>query len=229
MSGIFGSHFRRVTLSDESRFGLLGQASVLTITSYNDRTSVVRRGYWILDALLGAPPPPPPPNVPVLKENDPRGKPSALRERMEQHRNNVVCASCHSQMDPLGFALEHYDAVGKFRETDSGARIDSQIEYQGTTVKSPKDFRDAILGQGDEFVRTVVEKMLTYALGRGLSYHDGPVVRQLVRTLRANDYAWSALLTGIVQSAPFQMRSASEGTATASRTLPRRDETRGGQ
>jgi mono/diheme cytochrome c family protein len=229
MPGIFGSHFRRVTLSDESRFGLLGQASVLTITSYNDRTSVVRRGYWILDALLGAPPPPPPPNVPVLKENDPRGKPSALRERMEQHRNNVVCASCHSQMDPLGFALEHYDAVGKFRETDSGARIDSQIEYQGTTVKSPKDFRDAILGQGDEFVRTVVEKMLTYALGRGLSYHDGPVVRQLVRTLRANDYAWSALLTGIVQSAPFQMRSASEGTATASRTLPRRDETRGGQ
>jgi hypothetical protein len=226
--GIFGSHFRRVTLTDENRFGLLGQASVLTITSYNDRTSVVRRGYWILDVLLGAPPPPPPPNVPPLKDNDPRGKPAALRERMEQHRNNAVCASCHSQMDPLGFALEHYDAVGKFRETDSGARIDSQIEYLGATVKSPKDFREALLAQGDEFVRTVVEKMLTYALGRGLSYHDAPAVRQLVQTLRANDYRWSSLLMGIVQSAPFQMRTAPvSATATASRRSPHADATRG--
>jgi uncharacterized protein DUF1585 len=131
-------------------------------------------------------------------------------------------------MDPLGFALEHYDAVGRFRETDGGARIDSQIDYLGKTIRTPKDFRAALLGQGDEFVRTVVEKMLTYALGRGLSYHDAPVVRQLVQTLRANDYKWSSLLTGIVQSAPFQMRSAPVSTtATASRRLPQADATRG--
>src|SRR4051794_36796770 len=227
--GVFGSHMRRVALTNEDRFGLLGQASVLTVTSYNDRTSVVRRGYWILDVLLGAPPPPPPPNVPPLKENKPGEKPAALRERMEQHRNNAVCASCHAQMDPLGFALEHYDAVGKFRETDTGARIDSQIDYHGTAVKSPKDFREALLGQGDEFVRTVVEKMLTYALGRGLSYQDAPVVRQLVRNLRANDYRWSTLLTGVIDTAQFQMRSAPRATATASNETPTRDAKRGGQ
>jgi len=227
--GVFGSHMRRVTLTNEDRFGLLGQASVLTVTSYNDRTSVVRRGYWILDVLLGAPPPPPPPNVPPLKENKPGEKPAALRERMEQHRNNAVCASCHSQMDPLGFALEHYDAVGKFRETDSGARIDSQIDYHGVAVKSPKDFRDALLAQGDEFVRTVVEKMLTYALGRGLSYQDAPTVRQLVHNLRANDYRWSTLLTGVIDTAQFQMRSAPRTTATASNETPERDAKRGGQ
>ncbi len=138
IAGIFGSHMRRVALQDENRFGLLGQGSVLTVTSYNDRTSVVRRGYWILDVLLGAAPPPPPPNVPPLKERDPRGKPSALRERMEQHRNNAVCASCHAQMDPLGFALEHYDAIGKYRETDGGARIDSDIEYHGPDGDQPE-------------------------------------------------------------------------------------------
>jgi len=230
MSGVYGGHFRRVTLTDEDRFGLLGQASVLTITSYNDRTSVVRRGYWVLDVLLGAPPPPPPPNVPPLKENDPREKPTALRERMEQHRNNAICASCHAQMDPLGFALEHYDAVGRYRETDGGAPIDSQIEYRGVTVKTPKDFREALLGQGDEFVRTVAEKLLTYSLGRGLTADDAPVVRQLIRTLSANDYRWSSLLSGIVQSAPFQMRGAPGATTpTASRTLPRGDAIRGGQ
>ena len=214
IEGVFGSHFRRVTLTNEDRFGLLGQGSVLTVTSYNDRTSVVRRGYWILDVLLGAPPPPPPPNVPPLKENDPRGKPTALRERMEQHRNNAVCASCHAQMDPLGFALEHYDAVGRFRETDSGARIDSDIEFHGAKVTSPKAFREALLGQGDEVVRTVSEKLLIYALGRGLSYQDAPVVRQLVGSLRDNQYKWSTLIQGIVQSDQFQMRAVAP-TATA--------------
>jgi mono/diheme cytochrome c family protein len=216
--GIFGSHFRRVNLTDETRFGLLGQASILTITSYNDRTSVVRRGYWILDVLLGAPPPPPPPNVPLLKENAPGAKPTALRERMEQHRNSPVCASCHSQMDPLGFALEHYDAVGRFRPTDGGARIDSEIKFHGAAVSSPKDFREALLSQGDEVVRTVSEKLLIYALGRGLTYHDAPLVRQLVRTLRQNDYRWSSLLLGIVQSDQFQMQAAPElATVAASR------------
>ena len=213
VDGVFGSQFRRVTLTNEDRFGLLGQGSVLTVTSYNDRTSVVRRGYWILDVLLGAPPPPPPPNVPPLKENDPRGKPTALRERMEQHRNNAVCASCHAQMDPLGFALEHYDAVGRYRQTDGGARIDSDIEFHGVKVTSPKAFREALLGQGDEVVRTVTEKLLIYALGRGLSYQDAPVVRQLVHSLRDNQYKWSTLIQGIVQSNQFQMRAAAP-TAT---------------
>ena len=208
ISGVFGSQFRRVTLGNEDRFGLLGHGSVLTVTSYNDRTSVVRRGYWILDVLLGAPPPPPPPNVPPLKENDPREKPAALRERMEQHRNNAVCASCHAQMDPLGFALEHYDAVGKYRETDGGARIDSEIVFGGSTVSNPKAFREALLGQGDEVVRTVSEKLLIYALGRGLTHHDAPAVRALLRSLRANDYKWSTLIHGIVQSDQFQMRQA---------------------
>src|SRR5262249_26462601 len=175
--GVFGSHMRRVPLTNEDRFGLLGQASVLTVTSYNDRTSVVRRGYWILDVLLGAAPPPPPPNVPPLKENKPGAKPAALRERMEQHRNSPVCSSCHARMDPLGFALEHYDAVGRFRRTDGGAAIDSNIKFNGVTVNSTKEFRDALLSQGDEVVRTVAEKLLTYALGRGLTYHDAPLVR----------------------------------------------------
>ncbi|MGE3507570.1 MAG: DUF1592 domain-containing protein [Vicinamibacterales bacterium] len=205
---VLGSHFRRVTLTDEDRFGLLGHASVLTVTSYNDRTSVVRRGYWVLDALLGAPPPPPPPNVPPLKENTPGQKPKALRERMEQHRNNAVCASCHGRMDPLGFALEHYDAVGRYRETDGGAAIDSQIKYQGRDVTTPREFREALLGQGDEFVRTVSEKLLTYALGRGLGPDDGPFVRQLVRDLRQAGYKWSTLLFDIVKSNQFQMRGA---------------------
>jgi mono/diheme cytochrome c family protein len=210
--GIFGSHFRRVTLTDENRFGLLGQASILTVTSYNDRTSVVRRGYWILDVLLGAAPPPPPPNVPPLKENKPGAKPAALRERMEQHRNSPVCSSCHARMDPLGFALEHYDAVGRFRRTDSGAAIDSNIKFNGVTVNSTKEFRDALLSQGDEVVRTVAEKLLTYALGRGLTYHDAPLVRQLVHSLRQNDYRWSSLVVGIVKSPQFQMRAAAEAT-----------------
>jgi hypothetical protein len=210
--GVFGSHFRRVTLTDENRFGLLGQASILTITSYNDRTSVVRRGYWILDVLLGSPPPPPPPNVPPLKDNAPGAKPAALRERMEQHRNSPVCSSCHSRMDPLGFALEHYDAVGRFRQTDGGAGIDSKITFQGVPVNSTKEFRDALLNQGDEVVRTVAEKQLTYALGRGLTYHDAALVRQLVHSLQQNDYRWSSLLIGIVRSPQFQMRAAPEAT-----------------
>ena len=232
ISGIYGSHFRRVTLTDEDRFGLLGQASILTITSNADRTSVVKRGYWILDVLLGAPPPPPPPalKIPPLKENDPRSKPTALRERMEQHRNSPVCASCHSQMDPLGFALEHYDAVGRLRETDGGAVIDSQITFRGTTVSSPKAFREALLSQGDEVARTVSEKLLIYALGRGLTYHDAPVVRQLLRTLRQNEYRWSSLLLGIVQSSPFQMRSAPETTSVgALREQKHRDTTHAGE
>src|SRR5262249_2116816 len=133
---VYGSHFRRVTLADDRRFGFLGQASVLTVSSYAHRTSVVLRGKWILENLLSAPPPPPPPHVPPLTANDGKSKPTSLRERMEEHRRNPVCAACHSRMDPLGFALEHYDAIGKWRENDEGAEINSTIDWNGTTVDS---------------------------------------------------------------------------------------------
>jgi hypothetical protein len=212
---VYGSHFRRVTLDDERRHGLLGQASVLTTTSYENRTSVVLRGKWVLENLLGAPPPPPPPNVPPLKENDGKSKPTALRERMEAHRNNPVCASCHNRMDPLGFALEHYDAVGAWRENDTGATINSTIELAGEKIDSPRAFREALLTHTDEFVHTVAEKLLTYALGRGLDYYDAPTIRKIVSDLERNEYRWSSLLVGVVQSTPFRMRRALEPKTTA--------------
>src|SRR5439155_225053 len=224
IADVYGSHFRRVTLTDEKRFGLLGQASILTVTSYPNRTSVVLRGKWVLENLLGAPPPPPPPNVPPLKENTPGAKPTALRERMEQHRANPACASCHARMDPLGFALEHFDAVGQFRENDRGAVINSNITLDGKPIASPKEFREALLaaGQGREFVGTVVEKLLTYALGRGVTERDAPTVRELVRDLEKNEYRWSTLVQQIVRSTPFQMRTAAglqtTGTATTTAT-----------
>jgi Protein of unknown function (DUF1592)/Protein of unknown function (DUF1588)/Protein of unknown function (DUF1595)/Protein of unknown function (DUF1585) len=221
INDVFGGHFRRVTVTDERRRGLLGHASVLTTTSYENRTSVVLRGKWVLENLLGAPPPPPPPNVPPLKENDGRSKPTALRERMEQHRNNPVCASCHSRMDPLGFALEHYDAVGQWRDTDSGAAINASITLHGEAVDSPKAFREALLTQTDEFPHTVAEKLLIYALGRGLDYYDAPAVRELVREMKGADYAWSSLVLGIVQSRPFTMRRAGDAGQPAATSAAR--------
>jgi hypothetical protein len=215
---VYGSHFRRVALNDERRHGLLGHASILTVTSYANRTSVVLRGKWVLENLLGAPPPPPPPNVPPLKENDGRSKPTALRERMEQHRNNAVCASCHSRMDPLGFALEHFDAVGQWREDDSGAEINSTITLAGREIDSPKAFREALLTNTDEFVRTVTEKLMIYALGRGLEYYDAPLVRRIGRDLAREEYRWSALILGIVRSPQFQNRVALEPQTAAPAT-----------
>jgi mono/diheme cytochrome c family protein len=210
IADVYGGHFRRVQLQDDRRHGLLGHASVLTVTSYANRTSVVLRGKWVLENLLGAPPPPPPPNVPPLKENDGRSKPTALRERMEQHRNNAVCASCHSRMDPLGFALEHFDAVGQWRETDSGAEINSTITLGGRDIDSPRAFREALLTNTDEFVHTVAEKLLIYALGRGLDYTDAPLVRQIERGLGRDEHRWSSLILGIVRSPQFQMRAAAQ-------------------
>jgi len=206
VTDVYGSRFRRVTWPDDRRHGLLGQASVLTVTSYANRTSVVLRGKWVLETLLGAPPPAPPPNVPPLKESD-RSNPTTLRERMEQHRANPACATCHTRMDPLGFALEHFDAIGQWRERDGGVAIDATISRDGLTARSPKEFREMLL-RGHDFVRTVTEKMLTYALGRGVDYYDAPVVRQLVRDLDRDEYRWSALVLGIVRSRPFQMRRA---------------------
>ena len=215
---IYGSRFRRVELDDDRRHGLLGHASILTITSYANRTSVVLRGKWMLENILGSPPPAPPPNVPPLEENDPAGEPTSLREKMEQHRNNPVCASCHAMIDPLGFALEHFDAIGQWRETDGGAAISATIEWQGQTIDSPRAFREALLGRGSTFVQTVTEKLLTYALGRGVDYRDAPAVRELVRDLARDEYTWSSLIAGIVSSAPFQMRQAASIHGAAPQT-----------
>ena len=212
---LYGSHFRRVTWTDDRRHGLLGHASLLTVTSYANRTSVVLRGKWVLENLLGAPPPPPPPNVPPLAEND-RQQPTSLRERMELHRASPVCASCHARMDPLGFALEHFDAIGRWRETDGGAEINATITWKGETIDSPRAFREALLASGDEFIRTVTEKLMTYALGRGVDYYDAPTIRRIARDLARDDYRWSSLVLGIVGSDAFQMRRAPDAeTATA--------------
>ena len=205
--GVYGSHFRRMPVADPARGGLLGHGSVLTATSYADRTSVVLRGKWVLETLLGSPPPPPPANVPPLPENDGKSEPASLRERMELHRANPVCATCHANMDPLGFALENFDAIGRWRESDEGAPIDSAITWRDTAIDSPKAFREALLQQGeDELLRTIAEKLLTYALGRGVNYLDAPTVRQIVRDAARDDYRWSSLVLGIVRSAPFQQR-----------------------
>ena len=210
---LYGSHFRRYDWDDDRRHGLLGQASLLTVTSYANRTSVVLRGKWVLETLLGAPPPPPPPNVPPLAEND-RRQPTSLRERMEQHRASPVCASCHARMDPLGFAMEHFDAIGRWRERDGGAAINATITWNGDTIDSPRAFREALLASGDEFMRTVTEKLMIYALGRGVDYYDAPVLRAIVRELDRSDGAWSSLILGIVTSDPFQMRLASDDVAS---------------
>jgi hypothetical protein len=204
---VYGNHFRRVQIGDPARQGLLGHASILTVTSYAHRTSVVLRGKWVLENLLGTPPPPPPPNVPPLKENERGAKPTSLRERMEEHRKNPVCASCHSRMDPIGFALENFDAIGKWRDQDAGAAIDAKSTLaDGTKIDSPKAFREVLLGLGDQFTGTVVEKLLSYALGRAVDYYDMPTVRQLIRDGARDDYRWSALLLDVVSSTPFQMR-----------------------
>ncbi len=218
VADVYGSRFRRVAWQDDRRHGLLGHASLLTITSYANRTSVVLRGKWVLENLLGAPPPPPPPNVPPLEEDAAGAAPTSLRAKMEQHRRNPVCASCHTEMDQLGFAMEHFDAIGQWRETDGGALIDATIEWAERTIDSPRSFRETLVGKGQEFVRTVAEKLLTYALGRGVSHHDAPTVRQLVRAMDDNDYRWSSLVLGIVESAPFRMRrlpDASDAPVTA--------------
>src|SRR5262249_44722307 len=213
---IYGSHFRRVPVTDPLRRGILGQASVLTVTSNSNRTSVVERGKWVLETLLGAPPPPPPPNVPPLKENDPRGKPTSLRERMEQHRASPTCSSCHARIDPMGFPLENFDATGRYRTTDGGAAIDpSSTLPDGTKIESAAAFRSFLLDHQDEFADTGVEKLFTSGLGRGVEYYDEPTVRRIVRDAARDNYRWSSLLKGIVESDAFQMRRVPDAGQTA--------------
>jgi len=209
--GIYGSQFRRVKLTDENRRGLLGQGSILTVTSYPNRTSPVLRGKFILENLLGTPPPPPPPNVPTLKDNGEGGKEQSVRERLELHRANSACATCHAVMDPLGFSLENFDAVGRWRTREPGGKIDSTGKLaDGTPVDGPVALRKALLSHPEQFAGVMAEKMLTYGLGRGLEYYDMPAVRKVAEDAARGGYKFSALVMGIVNSEPFQMKRAAE-------------------
>ena len=204
---VYGSQFRRVPVTDPARRGLLGQASILTVTSYPNRTSPVQRGKWILTNILGTPPLPPPPNVPELKENAEGAQPKSVRERMEAHRADAVCAGCHKVMDPVGFALENFDAIGRWRASDDGAKIDpSGVLFNGARVDGAVALRQTLTSRPEIFVGVLTEKLLTYALGRGVEYYDMPAVRRIVRDAGTRDFKFSSLIAGVVKSTPFQMR-----------------------
>lgn len=210
--GVYGERFRRVTFEDGVRGGLLGQGSILTVRSYVNRTSPVLRGVWILENILGAPPPPPPPNVPALVDTDNNGQVLSMRERMVQHRRNPACAGCHAKMDPLGLPLEQFDAVGRLRvRGESNEPLDlSGALPNGKAFTGVTGLRQALVTQPDEFLTTVTEKMLTYALGRGLEYSDAPAVRGIIKGAAGTDHRLSSLIVGIVKSAPFQQRQAAD-------------------
>jgi mono/diheme cytochrome c family protein len=205
---VYGSHFRRVAVTEDARRGLLGQGSILTVTSVATRTSPVQRGKWMLENILGTPPNPPPANVPPLKENAAGGKAQSVRERMEAHRANPTCAACHKVLDPFGFALENFDAIGNWRTlTEAGTPVNAVVQLaDGSQVDGPASLRNVLLSRPNVFVGTMTEKMLTYALGRGLDYYDMPTVRKIVRDAAANNYRFSTIVMGIVKSVPFQMR-----------------------
>src|SRR5579885_3335040 len=206
---VLGTRFRRVALTDPNRFGLLGQASILTLTSIATRTSPVQRGKWVMIVLLGTPPPPPPPNVPQLKENEENAKALSVRERMEEHRKNEPCRSCHQLMDPIGLALENFDEVGAWRAKDAGMMVDAKGKmFDGTPLDGPVSLRQAILGHSDAFLQTFTENLLAYALGRVVDYRDEPVVRSIEHAAARDGNRFSAFVLGIVNSMPFQMRRA---------------------
>ncbi len=209
--GVSGSRFRRVELSDPNRGGLLGQGSILTATSYPTRTSVVLRGKWILENLLGSPPPPPPPDVPAL-ELHAKGRQMSMREAMEAHRANPVCASCHARMDPIGFALENYDGIGAWRNTDNGVAIDASGKLpDGAEFTGPAGLKNLLLTQHrGEFLSTFTEKLMTYALGRGLEPSDQPALRAILREAQKQDVTVPALINAIVDSPQFRMRRTNE-------------------
>ena len=207
---VYGSWFRRVPLDEESRRGgLLRQGSILTVTSYNTRTSPVIRGHWVLENLLGVPPPPPPPNVPPLEEKTVDGSLS-VRERLMEHRANPPCSGCHSLMDPVGFSLENFDAIGRWRDTEAGRPIDATGSFPGgAAFDGVAGLEQTLLARSDLFVTTLVEKLMTYALGRGVEYFDAPAVRRIARDARGQQLRFSSLILGIVSSHPFQMRRSS--------------------
>jgi len=215
-----GSYFRRVTLPPGSpRGGLLGQGSILTITSYANRTSPVNRGKWVLENLLSSPPPPPPPDIPALKtEGKEAGKPLTMRDAMIQHRADPACAGCHARMDPIGFAMENFDAVGRWRDRDGGQPIDaSGVFPDGVKFDGMAELKATLLRDPHEFVSTVAEKLLMYSLGRNVQYYDQPSIRKIIREAATGNYTFSSLVLGVVKSVPFQMRQVPEGVETAER------------
>ncbi|HVK59380.1 MAG TPA: DUF1588 domain-containing protein, partial [Candidatus Kapabacteria bacterium] len=205
--GIYGSHFRKVTLTPEMhRGGLLRHGSVLSVTSYATRTSPVIRGHWVLGNLLGSPPPPPPPNTPALKEKTIAANLS-FRERLAEHRSNPACASCHDVMDPVGFALENYDALGRWRELEDGVPVDVSGGFpDGSVFQGVDALESALLKRPDLFVGTLAEKLLTFALGRGIETYDAPAVRKIIRDAQGDDFRFSSVIIAVVNSTPFQMR-----------------------
>ena len=211
VEGVYGSRFRKAALPDTTqRGGLLAQGALLTVTSYPGRTSPVLRGKWLLDNMLGTPPPPPPPNVPVLPEAGNGAAPASIRERLAQHRADPICASCHVVIDPIGFALENFDVIGAWREFDEvGNPVDPNGNYPGGVEFSGfADLRDWMLNRPNQFAHTLTEKLMTYALGRRIEYYDQPVVRQIVRDAATEDYRWSSIVLGIVESPAFKMSRA---------------------
>ncbi|HAD70851.1 MAG TPA: hypothetical protein DCF94_02405 [Gammaproteobacteria bacterium] len=211
VEGIYGSRFRKVELRDNTqRGGLLAHGALLTVTSYPGRTSPVLRGKWLLDNLLGTPPPSPPGNVPALTEVNTGQIPKGIRERLAQHRSDPVCSSCHTVIDPIGFALENFDVIGAWREFDEvGNPVDPSGNYPGgVEFAGFADLRDWMLERGDRFAHNVTEKLMTYALGRRVEYYDQPVIRQIVRDAASENYSWSSILLGVVKSAPFKMSRA---------------------
>jgi hypothetical protein len=203
---IYGNRYRKVMLEGAERGGLFGHGSLMMVTSYPNRTSPVLRGKFVLENLLGGPPPEPPPNVPALEtSND--GKQLTMREAMAMHRENPACRVCHAAMDPIGFSLENYDAVGKWRTQFAGQAIDaSGLLPDGNTFDGPDGLRGLLLERPDDFVGTITEKLMRFALGRSLEYYDMPEVRGIVRAAREDDYRWSSVILGVIKSAPFQMR-----------------------
>ncbi|MBZ5625847.1 MAG: DUF1592 domain-containing protein [Acidobacteriia bacterium] len=223
---VLGNRFRRVTLTDPNRFGVLGQGSILTLTSTANRTSPVARGKYVMEVLLGTPPPNPPPNVPALKENsDARtgqvlSKPLSVRERMEEHRSNPACAACHKMMDPIGFALENFDVVGVWRTNDSGFKIDASGRmFDGAKLDGPASLRQAILNHSDAYIRTFTENLLAYGIGRVLEPYDMPAVRAVAREAALHNNRFSSFVLGIVKSTPFQMRRAEENEPDVGQTI----------
>jgi hypothetical protein len=209
IKGVYGARFRRVQVTDPNRRGLLGQGSFLALTSVANRTSPIIRGKYVISNFLNTPPLPPPANVPQLEASAPKDRPSTVREQLELHRANAVCAACHRSMDPIGFALENFNAVGQWQDvTKDGLKIDSAgVLFDGTRVDGPVALRKAMLARPEVFVGTVTEKLMTYALGRGLEPVDMPVVRSIMRGAAKNNYAMQSIVLGIVQSSAFQMRT----------------------
>jgi hypothetical protein len=209
ISNVYGSQFRRIALGPglEARRGLLGKAGILMATSHADRTAPTLRGKWIMENLLGTPPPPPPAAVPPL-ETELGSAPRTIRERMERHRATPACASCHALVDPLGFAMDNFDAIGGWRDYDASNPIDASGALpDGTPVAGVAELREALLADPQLFAGTFTEKLLTYALGRGLEHYDQPVVRGILRDAETSDYRFTELVIGIVRSTPFTLRT----------------------